>query len=52
MLSDMMRRLREYFQPHYTLQEFIEEYKPQDNHELERLEKIWERMCGNRQWWY
>ena len=52
MLNDMMQRLCEYFQPQYTLEQFIEEYKPQNNHELERLEKIWMRMCCNRQWWF
>jgi|688.fasta_scaffold51864_4 hypothetical protein len=51
MLSDLMQRLRDYFEP-YTLQEFIEEYGPADHHEVERLEKLWERLHNNRQFWF
>jgi hypothetical protein len=41
MLSDLMQRVRDMFKP-YTLEDFMEDAKPVDHKDLQRLEKIWE----------
>lgn len=41
MLSELMKRVQDYFEP-YTLQKFIADHNPQSNHEIERLEKLWQ----------
>jgi hypothetical protein len=40
MLREMMKRVQEYFEP-YTLEKFVSDHNPQDNYDVERLEKIW-----------
>jgi hypothetical protein len=47
MLSEMMKRVQEYLEP-YTLEKFVLDHNPQDNYDVERLEKVWQRYMMAR----
>jgi hypothetical protein len=40
MLSDLMQRIQDLFKP-YTIDEFMNDAKPVDHKDVQRLEKIW-----------
>lgn len=41
MLSDLVQRIQEMFKP-YTIDEFMNDAKPVDHKDVQRLEKIWQ----------
>jgi hypothetical protein len=47
MLSDLMRRIQDFFKP-YTLDQFIEEHNPQDYADVQRLEQVWQHYQSSR----
>ena len=51
MLSDMWKKLQDYFKP-YTLEEFIKDNDPVDHKDVERLESIWHRLNNTKRTMY
>ena len=47
MLSDLMKRVKEMFEP-YTLDQFIQDGNPQDHADVQRLERIWQDYQNKR----
>lgn len=47
MLSELMQRIQDLFKP-YTIDEFMNDAKPVDHKDVQRLEKIWEAYQSNK----
>lgn len=46
MLSELMTRVREVFEP-YTFEDFVKDFNPQTNEELEHLKRVWSRTSND-----
>jgi hypothetical protein len=49
-VSDLWRRVGEYFSQPYSLQRFIEDHNPQSMADVEYLERIWYYHTDPRTW--
>jgi len=42
-VADMWQRVQELFKP-YSLEDYVRDYDPQTPHELEQIERNWQRI--------
>jgi hypothetical protein len=47
MLSELIQRIQDLFKP-YTIDDFMNDAKPVDHKDVQRLEKIWEAYQSNK----
>jgi len=49
-VSDLWRRVEEYFSQPYSLQRFIEDHNPKSMADVEYLEKVWYYQIDKNSW--
>ncbi len=49
MLNELWRNLQNWFRP-YSMEDFINDYKPQDHYDLERAERLWTKYQDRNYW--
>lgn len=49
MLSELWKNLQNWFRP-YSMEDFINDYGPQDHFDLERAEKLWSKHKEQSFW--
>ncbi len=50
LVSELWRRVEEYFSQPYSLHKFIEDHEPKSMADIEYLEKIWYHQTDPRTW--